>query len=466
MTSPSTTLKSKEFEIGRPPIYSGRNGTEILLPVHDAFLKSQATRRLVAFHRRGRKTSTALEEVFKYAQSTPGIVCKTLAPKRKQAKEIIWTDPDMLFHKNVCPPQIIAKVNNSDLSITLKNGSIYYLDGADDPNHQRGGNVKVLHLTEMGDHKEAVWTQVFEPVLIANGGILIGEGNPRGKNWYHKLFMNAQGRKGWETFLLSARNSPIFTAEELDELERTLPYNVFASEYLCEWVDSIGIVFRTFRQVATAKMTEAQPGRKYRIAFDLAKIVDWTVGSVVDKHNWNQVRLERWNQIDWTLQKEKMKALIKTYAKKADGNATEVLIESNGVGDPIFDDIWTWAMSISEEYDIEVKPIRMTQDLKNLLVQNFSMLCDQNIIAILPDDTLMQELELFTYEKTLTGFRYTAPDGYHDDTVMASLISYWELGGKLPEPDTSPEQRSQWGFTPERMKKYNLAASNPHEVVI
>lgn len=209
----------------------------LFLPIHNAFKASRKKRQIIVAHRRGRKTSMALEKMFQYLWANPKIVGKTLAPERKQAKEIIWDDPDMLFHQNVCNPSIIRNINKSELKITLKNGSVWSLDGADDPHSKRGGNVKVLHLTEAGDHDEAVWSAVYEPVLMANGGVAIFEGNPRGKNWYFRLTMDAKTRPNWDVFEIPAARemdngslelvTPIFTLADLEDLRAHTPDAVF-----------------------------------------------------------------------------------------------------------------------------------------------------------------------------------------------------------------------------------------------
>ena len=155
-----------EVSIGIEPIYKFPDGRTEELPLHKQFLDNTDKRKIFVAHRRGLKTTTSIGEVFKYLASNPKIIGKTLAPIRKQAKEIIWDDPDMLFR--LVPKEIIKEINKTELKITLKNGSIWYLDGADQPNFQRGGNVKVLHLTEAGDHKEEVWTSIYEPVLTLN----------------------------------------------------------------------------------------------------------------------------------------------------------------------------------------------------------------------------------------------------------------------------------------------------------
>jgi len=415
--------------------------------MHEAFLSCRAKRQLLVCHRRGRKTSMCLEKMFQYLIKNPGIVGKTLAPIRKQAKENIWKDPDMLFHPNICPPEIIKNKNETDLSIELINGSLWTLDGADDPTTKRGGNVKVLHLTEIGDHKEAIWNQVYEPILEANGGVLLGEGNPRGKNWYYRLFEKATSRPNWERFLISARDTPIFTPEQLRDLESSMPYNVFASEYLCEWVDSVGTVFRNVTECATSEPEEPKPMHEYRFGLDLGKATDFTVLTGIDRHSWNQIFFDRFNMVDWTIIRERVIGSICKYAKRENQNKVEIVVECNGIGDPFFDALVRWYVergadgnSPSKEYDIMFTPFTTTNASKTALVSNFSMLLDQMIIKILPEPSLLYELGVFTYEKSKTGFFYGAPVGEHDDCVISSLIAYWQLGAKLPKPIIEDEK--------------------------
>ena len=427
------------IEIGRPPIYVFSDGRTVELPKHREFQESRAKRKIFVVHRRGRKTSMALEEMFKYLVANPKIIGKTLAPIRKQAKEIIFDDPGMLF--TIVPKQIIQRVDNGALQVWLKNGSIWYLDGADDPNFQRGGNVKILHLTEAGDHKEEVWNSVYEPVLTLNGGVAIFEGNPRGQNWFFRLFQNVPDRRGWVRWIVPASETPIFTVEQLADIKANNPENVFAAEYLCEWVGSIGTVFRSIRGISIYEPQTAQENRRYRIGIDLAKVQDFTVISVVDKHNWKQVWLERFNQLDWTLQKERMKEVIKNYSKKINFNEVEVLIESNGIGDPIYDDLCVWVVR-EREHNIIIRPFKTTNASKSLLITNMSMLSDQGIIGLLKDEKQISEFEAFTYKKTATNFIYGAPEGLHDDIVMATAFSFWELGGKYPVPqEITAEER-------------------------
>lgn len=448
------TTQTKPLDLtgfGRAPVYLDDNGKEHDLPVLRAFLSSRAPRRILVVHRRGRKTSTSLEEVFRYLLINPGIVGKTLFPNRKQAKEAVWDDPDML--SKILPKHLIAKKNETELKITLTNGSIWYLDGADDPeNGKRGSNVKVLHLAECGDHDPAIWQSIYEPVLMANRGIAIFEGNPRGRNWFYKLYQDAAHREGWERFLASAEDTPIFTKQQLEDLKANNPENVYNAEYLCRWVDSAGVVFRTFDQLTTSRPSPAIRNRKYRMGLDIAQMQDYTVADIIDRHTWHQVAHDRFNQLSFAVIKQRIQQMIMAYSVKDNGNAIEVMIETNNQGKQVMEDLILWAMSdeMMRTHDIIIRPITTTSQNKSLLVSNFSMLCDMRVIRLLPDTIQTTELGIFTYKKTQSGFTYSAPAGHHDDCVMALLFAYWELGGKYPLPqiDESGTMKHIWGFSP------------------
>jgi hypothetical protein len=47
----------------------------------------------------------------------------------------------------------------------------------------------------------------------------------------------------------------------------------------------------------------------------------------------------------------------------------------------------------------------------------------QNLIKF-PSGVITQELEVFEYAYTATGVRYSAPSGFHDDTVIALALAW------------------------------------------
>jgi len=91
------------------------------------------------------------------------------------------------------------------------------------------------------------------------------------------------------------------------------------------------------------------------------------------------------------------------------------LIDSTGVGDPIVEDL------IMEGSNFE--GFKFSSTSKQALMMGLRAAIQQNRVRFF-DEALKSELESFTYEYSPGGgVKYTAPDGMHDDGVMALALA-------------------------------------------
>ena len=108
-----------------------------------------------------------------------------------------WTNGRRLVDV-ICPPDIVAKKNNSDYYIDLKNGSRIKIDGTDSLNFvgQGGAGYK---MSEWQSHKEEVSS--FLAPILREGNAWVGfNGTLRGKsNHLWKLYNDNIGRDRWFT---------------------------------------------------------------------------------------------------------------------------------------------------------------------------------------------------------------------------------------------------------------------------
>ena len=187
---------------------------------------------------------------------------------------------------------------------------------------------------------------------------------------------------------------------------------------LGDWdVDSDGKVFRRFKENSTARPEEAIPTHEYIIGVDLARHVDWTVLTVFDIQTNQEVFKDRFNQIDWNLQKSRIEALARRY------NNAAVRVDATGLGDPIVNDL--------EHQGLSVIPFVFTEQSKKALIDNLALMLEQDRIKILPDEQAIHELESFMYEVRDSGkIRYGAPDGQHDDIVISLALAVYQLPEK------------------------------------
>lgn len=377
------------------------------------------------FHRKAWKTTTAYCELLRWANAIPGTYWY-VAPYLSQAKKIIWQDPSM--GERYCPPEIWEKRNNSELYLKFPNGSVIYIMGADNPDSLRGPNPRGVVLDEFDDMKEEVWSAIIQPIMFANSNAWTWfVGTPKGRRNLFKKAQYAQeqmrveaegGKKSeWFYYHLSAIDSGIISPDQLEEAKKTTTEDFFKQEFLCEFLEGAGSFFKGIDYcIWDAKGDEAviHPKKKYKLGIDWAKLNDYTVITPIDLTTFNVLRPERFNQVDYNLQKARAEASYLRY------NKSRVTMDRTGVGVPIFDDLVLKIPGL-EPYDFT------EQSRKDLLV-NLQMKIEERKIHIPDDEILINELKSMQYHMTDRGkIRIACPDGQHDDMVMSLALAVWDI---------------------------------------
>jgi hypothetical protein len=203
----------------------------------------------------------------------------------------------------------------------------------------------------------------------------------------------------------------VLAPEEIEDAKRTLPENVFKELYLAEPADDGGNPFG----IAAIKSCIAPLSRATPVVWgvDLAKSVDYTVAIALDKDG-NTCRFERF-QKPWSETIATIAALV---------NGGRALVDSTGVGDPILEQLQRTGKGAFEGYGF-------TSPSKQKLMEGLAVAIQQQKIRY-PDGVIVSELECFEYEYTRTGVRYSAPEGLHDDCVMALALAVEHL--RAPRP--------------------------------
>lgn len=109
-------------------------------------------------------TALARSEILR-AASNPGWNVWYVAPTYRMAKQIMWRD---LMRE--IPRGWIKAANATVMDITLKNGSVISLRGADKPDSLRGVEVNFLVMDEMQDIKPIAWEEALRPTLAKTRG--------------------------------------------------------------------------------------------------------------------------------------------------------------------------------------------------------------------------------------------------------------------------------------------------------
>jgi hypothetical protein len=317
-------------------------------------------------------------------------------------------------------PRELYEANESEHTITLKNGAVIWFKGADKPDSLYGEDVYAAVIDEASRCKEESWYAVRSTLTATRGPIRI-IGNVKGrKNWAYNLARKAeQGAPDMAYFKLTAFDAVaggVLAAEEVEDAKRTLPENVFKELYLAEPSDDGGNPFgiAAIRE-CIGPMSTAAP---HAWGIDLAKSVDYTVAIALDASG-NVCRFERF-QKPWTETMATLNHLV--------GNG-RALVDSTGVGDPILEQLQRTGRGRFEGY-------HFTQPSKQRIMEGLAVHIQQRKGTI-PAGVLVSELETFEYEFTRIGVRYTAPDGLHDDCVCALALAVEHF-----RPGITPRVRS------------------------
>ena len=196
--------------------------------------------RVLITGRRFGKTFLAVTELAKFSRY-PKKKCWYVAPTYRMAKDIVWHElvDKLTQHK------WIKKTNNSDLSITLRNGSTISLRGADNENSLRGVGLDFLVMDEFADIKEHTWYEVLRPTLSDKNGAAFFCGTPRGYgNWSYNLF--SKEAENWASFQFTTLDGGQVSANEIEQAKADLDDRTFQQEYMASFVNYAGQIYYNF----------------------------------------------------------------------------------------------------------------------------------------------------------------------------------------------------------------------------
>lgn len=381
-------------------------------------------RAIIVWHRRCGKDKTCFNYMVRKAFEKVGTYFYFL-PTYSQAKKVVWDNIDndgfkMLDH---IPKELIKSTNGTELKIELINGSIIQLIAADEfKNSGVGTNPIGVVFSEYSITSPEAWKFVT-PILAANGGWAIFNFTPRGMNHAYNLLHQYKDNERWYTQVLTVDDTKVFNIDALNEEKQNNPQDFFEQEYYCKFIEGASQFFKRIDQILIEETEGFEPTHKYQMGVDLAKYQDYTVITIIDLNTFNVLKQERFNQIDWNLQKAKIEALYHKYDKPL------IYIDSTGVGDPIYEDL--------AKAGLRVEGFKFTEQTRRDLLNNLAIKVEQGKIRIPDNETLKGELQAFHYE--LRGengkIKLCVPEGMHDDTVMSLALAVWQLPqNPLPLP--------------------------------
>jgi phage FluMu gp28-like protein len=296
--------------------------------------------------------------------------------------------------------------NESDLTLTLVNGARIVCKSAEKPDNLYGEDVFAAVFDEASRAREEAWHALRSTLTATRGKVRI-IGNVKGrKNWAYKLARRAEsGEPGMSYAKITAYDAidaGILSEDEIEDARRQLPDNVFRELYLAEASDDEG---NPFGIIAIHDCIAPMSNERAAVfGVDLAKSVDWTVIIGLDRKKRVCV-FERF-QKPWNETIENVRRIVGT---------TKASVDSTGVGDAVLESLQAGGRSNFEGF-------KFSQGSKQQLMEGLAVAIQKKEISF-PEGIITNELEVFEYEYTRTGVRYSAPSGMHDDTVCALALA-------------------------------------------
>lgn len=384
--------------------------------------------RIVGFAR-GNEADTAVVAMGRrWGKSTMAGVFCTLAAAR--GASVAWVVPT---YKNGRPlwrqieqylaPLAKAKraaLNRSERVAEIAGAGRLGIYSADNPTSILGEAFHLVVIDEAARIAEEVWTDTIQPTLADHGGKAILISTPKGRNWFWREWIRGRdGDPSVRSFQAPSSDNPNPRIKKAAELARTrVPERTYRQEWLAEFVEDGGEVFRGVRALATAEpQAAAVDGHSYAIGVDWAQSEDYTVITVIDCTLSAVVHVDRFQGVEYRLARERVMATWERFGR------CPIVAEQNGIGQPNIEELW--------RLGIQVQPFLTTNASKGDAVGALVVAFEQQKLKILPYEPLILELEAFEQERLPSGLiRYQAPAGLHDDCVL-SLAFAWSVGQYL-----------------------------------
>jgi hypothetical protein len=333
-----------------------------------------------------------------------------LAPTYSQAK-IAYRRAKRMFGP-------MCSHNDSDLPLSFRNGSVWWFKTAEKPDNLYGEDVGSAVFDEFTRAREDAWFALRSTITATQGPVRF-IGNVKGRGWGYQLARRAEaGEPNWAYHKITADHAiaaGVLTQSEVDDAERSLPDYVFRELYHCEPSDDGGNPFG-LQHIAACVGDMGDPESCVGLGVDLARKVDWTVCIGLDDTGCVCV-FDRWQRVPWADTRSRLGRLL---------GHTSALVDATGVGDPVVEEMVRDGMN--------VEPFVFTPKSKQQLMEGLAVAIQSREVTF-PDGPIRVELEQFEYQQRGAHWYYSAPDGMHDDCVMALALAVQhkkDIGAGVP----------------------------------
>lgn len=303
--------------------------------------------------------------------------------------------------------------NETRRILRIGDGQLQARTGSD-PDMLRSDYADLLLIDEAALLPGDIWHTVGSPMLLDTHGTAYLFSTPKRKNWFFLLYQKAladtTGR--YAAWNAPTYSNPHLSKQDIDDLVADMGQDMYKQEILAEFLESGGEVFRNVTNCATITERPVPYEGQFVAGLDWAQKRDYTVLTVMDRAKRQMVDLDRFNGVDWSLQRGRVKAMIDKW------KIGRVLAESNSIGGPNIEAL--------QAEGLPIYPFETTAQSKPPLIENLALGLERGELAIFDDPVLIGELA--AYERKVspaTGrSQFSAPEGLNDDCVISLALAW------------------------------------------
>lgn len=307
-----------------------------------------------------------------------------------------------------------VEIKKGELQVVFPGGGSVRVRSADNPDALRGEGLDLVVLDECAFIQEEAWSEALRPALSDRKGRAVFISTPKGRNWFWRAFQRGLEHSGeWSSYQIPTSDNPYIAPTEIEAARETLPELIFEQEYLAQFLENQGAVFRNLEACLLAPINarpEDHRGHKIVMGADWGKQADFTALSIGCATCKKELAIDRFNQIDYHFQRGRLGAAWNVWS------VTTGLVETNSIGTPNLEELLRSGYRVSG--------FETTATSKPPLIENLALTLEKAEWQFLPDPVWRGELE--AYERVVSPItgrsQYSAPAGMHDDTVIARAL--------------------------------------------
>ncbi len=372
---------------------------------------SKAKRKVICSGRRSGKTRIAA--LVAVEQALQGRRILFAAPTLDQV-EFFWEYCKRSLKDPIAGDAIYK--NETQRLLEFPNGARIRCKTAWNADTLRGDYADLLFMEEFAMMHPNAWREVGAPMLLDNDGDAWFISTPKRKNHFHAMYTKAiQDTSGrWQAWHFTSHDNPYLSQDALQEITSDMTEDAYRQEIMAEFLESEGSVFRNLPACLLAPLSSPadHAGHRLVMGVDWGKQSDFTAISIVCADCRQEVVLDRFNQLDYAFQRQRLNALWEKW------NVAHIECEQNAMGEPILEQL--------QRDGLPAVGFLTTAQSKPSLIESLALAFEREECQWLPDPVAQMELE--SYERkvnpTTNRSQYSAPAGVHDDTVIARALAW------------------------------------------